>query len=220
MTARGLKNNNPGNIKHSSRNKWQGLDKPPSDDKGFCRFSTMPYGVRAIAVLLTAYQDRFHCDNVSDLISRWAPSGADANPTDRYIQFVAGKLGVSAHDEIDTHDHLTMRTLVEAIIRFENGSQPLTESQINAGLALAGLKPPEKPLQQTRTVKGAQIATVGTTGAAGIGVLVDQVKDATDQISPIVHYSKYLMLAFAGLTLLGIGLTVWARYDDRRKGVN
>lgn len=220
MTARGLKNNNPGNIKHSSRNKWQGLDAPPMDDKGFCRFKTMPYGVRAIAVLLTAYQDRFHCDNVSDLISRWAPSGADANPTDRYIAFVAGKLGVNSHDEIDTHDYPTMKTLVEAIIRFENGSQPLTEAQIAAGLALAGLKPPEKPLQGTRTIKGAQIATVGTTGAASIGIVADQLKDAADTISPLAHYSKWIMLGFVALTLLGIGLTVWARFDDRRKGIN
>jgi len=215
MPARGLNNRNPGNIKWSARNKWQGLDDPPSDDKGFCRFKTMPYGVRAICMLLIAYQDRYNCDNVSDLIARWAPAGADGNPTDRYAAFVADKVGVAVRDPVDTHDYATMRKMVEAIIRFENGSQPLTDAQIGQGLTLAGLKEDVKPLSQSKTVAASTAAAVSTVA----GGAAQQLKDAADQLSPLATYSHYIAMACAGLTILAVGVVVWERFQKNRQGI-
>ena len=50
MAARGLRNNNPGNIR-LSRTVWQGEIRP-SRDRSFCQFRTMAYGYRALIKLL------------------------------------------------------------------------------------------------------------------------------------------------------------------------
>lgn len=222
---RGIANNNPGNIDYNPKVKWQNLDEPPTDGR-FCRFKTPPDGIRALCRVLITYQDKRQAadgsriDTVREIIERWAPPVE--NDTSAYVAAVRRSLGLNGPEqdgEIDVHQYECMKPLVKAIIRHENGQQPYTDAQIDKGLLMAGIKPPEQPLQQTRTVQGAQIATVGTAGAAGVDMLADQVKDAADQISPLAYYSKWIMLGFVALTLIGIGLTVWARYDDRRKGL-
>jgi len=54
MAARGLRNNNPGNIR-LSRTVWQGEIRP-SRDRSFCQFRTMAYGYRALIKLLQNYR--------------------------------------------------------------------------------------------------------------------------------------------------------------------
>lgn len=222
---RGIRNNNPGNIDFNPKVKWQNLDEPPTDGR-FCRFKTPPDGIRALARVLITYQDKRRAadgspiDTVREIVERWAPPVE--NDTSAYVAAVRkalGLVGPEVDGELDVHDYACLKPLVKAIIRHENGKQPYTDAQIDKGLLMAGVKSPEKPLQQTRTVQGAQIATVGTAGAAGMEILADQAKAAADTISPLAHYSKWIMLGFVALTLIGIGLTVWARYDDRRKGL-
>ncbi len=225
IEPRGIRNNNPGNIDYDPKVKWQNLAEPPTDGR-FCRFQTPPDGICALCRVLITYQDKRKAadgskiDTAREIVERWAPPVE--NDTSAYVKAVRKALGLNGPEvegEVDVHQYSCMKPLVKAIIRHENGKQPYTDAQIDKGLLMAGIKPPEVPLQQTRTVQGAQIATVGTTGAAGVGVLVDQVKDAADTISPLAYYSKWIMLGFVALTLIGIGLTVWARYDDRRKGL-
>ena len=48
MIARGIRNNNPLNVRRS-KDKWQGM-KPLQTDPQFCQFETMPYGWRAAFV--------------------------------------------------------------------------------------------------------------------------------------------------------------------------
>ena len=55
MKPRGLRNNNPLNIRHSADN-FQGEIK--GDDKSFKTFSSMPYGYRAGFVLRIEQADR------------------------------------------------------------------------------------------------------------------------------------------------------------------
>lgn len=50
---RGIRNNNPGNIRHSDQ--WKGLT-PEQPDPDFCTFSTPEYGIRAMGVILLNYQ--------------------------------------------------------------------------------------------------------------------------------------------------------------------
>lgn len=49
VLPRGLRNNNPGNIRLSTT-KWQGEVKGP--DPVFCTFRSMPYGYRALMKVL------------------------------------------------------------------------------------------------------------------------------------------------------------------------
>ncbi len=71
-----------------------------------------------------------------------------------------------------------------------------------------------RPLHTTRSMRGAGIATLGTAGAAAS----DVVTEAADKIEPISHYSDALQAVFIILILLGIGLSIYARVDDRKKG--
>lgn len=128
--TRGLRNKNPGNLRHSGQ-KWDG--EVQGTDKDFKTFSEHKYGIRAIAKLLKNYQALYGINTVAGLINRWAPG--HENPTDSYVQYVALAAGVGAEQRIDVKQHLP--ALVKAIIRFENGINPYSEDQIREGIALA-----------------------------------------------------------------------------------
>lgn len=81
---RGYRNNNPLNIRFSTRNDWQGQ---LGRDKGdMCVFYDMKYGVRAAIKLIANYQWRYNKRTVLDIITRWAPK--KENNTDAYIKRV------------------------------------------------------------------------------------------------------------------------------------
>lgn len=221
IEPRGIRNNNPGNIDYNPKVKWQNLDEPPTDGR-FCRFKTPPDGIRALCRVLITYQDKRQAtdgskiDTAREIVERWAPPSE--NNTDAYVKAVRAALGLDGEEidgEVDVHDYACMKPLVKAIIKHENGKQPYTDAQIDKGLLMAGIKPPEKPLQQSRTVKGAQISSVGV---AGTGV-TEKLQEAADTLSPFAEYSRWVMYAFMGLTMAGLGLILWARYDDWRKGL-
>ena len=55
--ARGIRNNNPGNIDRNAT-KWQGMaDK--QDDPRFIVFTSPQYGIRAMARVLLTYQSKY-----------------------------------------------------------------------------------------------------------------------------------------------------------------
>lgn len=208
---RGIRNHNPGNIRRSA-DPWQGLAKDQNDD-AFFQFAEPKWGIRALARVLISYQDRHGLRTVRAIISRWAPPVE--NKTSSYIDHVAHRLGVGADDPLDIHDYRVLRGLVEAIIAHENGQQPYTDAQIDAGLVLAGVEPPERPIAKTRTVKGAQVAAAATLlGVAAEGV--EKLQPAIPLLQRIVEVAPWLL---AALALAGIGYVVWARFDDRRRGL-
>ena len=69
--SRGLRNNNPGNIRHD-RDKWQG-EIVPSQDQSFKQFSSMAYGYRALIKLLQNYRKLHNRQTITEFINRWAP---------------------------------------------------------------------------------------------------------------------------------------------------
>ena len=82
---RGLRNNNPLNIRRSSTH-WQGARKEQTD-KSFVQFESMAYGYRAAWKILQTYYETFRRNNqpftVRNIISRWAPP--NENDTEAYI---------------------------------------------------------------------------------------------------------------------------------------
>lgn len=57
MTARGIRNRNPGNIDYNPRNDWQGqIGKEPGGR--FAIFDTPENGIRALGKLLIKYRSR------------------------------------------------------------------------------------------------------------------------------------------------------------------
>lgn len=117
MTARGIRNNNPGNIKITCV-KWKGL-ADVQDDPTFFIFSDMVYGCRALLRLLRTYYEVIGCYSVRSIINRYAPP--EENDTESYINHVAQKCNVhpDGHLELTKENHLI---LAKAIARHENGS--------------------------------------------------------------------------------------------------
>lgn len=131
--TRGLRNNNPGNIRYDGT-AWEGLANPPQDDKGFCVFIDPTYGIRAMGRILSNY---VNADGVTPsvvgIISRWAPPSE--NDTASYIDDVAGQLGIDPNTTFDLSSVFV--PLVGAIISHENSLNPYADATIAQGLALA-----------------------------------------------------------------------------------
>ena len=88
MQTRGIRNNNPLNIRHSS-DRWEGA-RIEQTDKSFVQFENMAYGYRAEWKTLESYWKYFHRTkqyyNVTNIINRWAPP--TENDTQAYIRTV------------------------------------------------------------------------------------------------------------------------------------
>lgn len=84
MSTRGIRNNNPANIRRGCS--WKGLTKTQTD-KEFCQFTTMTWGVRALLVTLRTYVVKHHLHTVREIITRWSPP-SDGNNTEKYIEYV------------------------------------------------------------------------------------------------------------------------------------
>ncbi|WP_416778320.1 structural protein [Xenorhabdus budapestensis] len=122
--TRGIRNNNPGNIDHNPKNKWQGqLPHDEKIEKRFCRFESPEYGIRALMKLLCNYHKGGH-NSVSKIINRYAPNSE--NNTAAYINSVAKTLNVDQFEKI-TLDKSTLIALTRSIIQHENGKQPYTD---------------------------------------------------------------------------------------------
>ncbi len=130
--ARGIRNNNPGNLEYSKTNPWIGQT---GDDGRFAKFETPEHGIRALGRNLLSYQ-RQGIDTVSDIINRWAPP-SDNNNTDAYIKAVCAQLGVTADQQLDASNPDTLKALCAAIIQHENGSQPYSDQQLSTGVSAA-----------------------------------------------------------------------------------
>lgn len=211
MTSRGIRNHNPGNIR-KSKDKWQGLAEKQTD-KEFFVFEKPSYGIRALAKVLITYQDKYNLQTIWEIINRYAPKSE--NPTSKYAQNLAEWTGFGMDQKLNLHTFEHLEPLVKAIIRQENGEQPYTEGQITKGLVLAGVEPLDQALNKSRTIKGAKISSA----SVGLTVASEALQEVSTQIEPLVPYLDVLKWVFIGLSILGIGITVYARIDDKNKGL-
>jgi zinc D-Ala-D-Ala carboxypeptidase len=79
--------------------------------------------------------------------------------------------------------------------------------------------PAREALAQSRTLKGKGAAGVATVGAAGVEVAQEALAEAQGAVLPLVPHLDTFRWVFIALALGGIGLAVWARVDDWRKGL-
>jgi len=215
---RGIKNNNPLNIRLHPANNWQGrVDPSKNTDGAFEQFIDAVWGIRAGARNIIFHYDRNGADSIRKLVTLWAPPSE--NDTSGYVRYVSGGSGFQPDQEIDFHKHEHLKPVLVAMIRIENGLQPYTDAQIDAGLVRAGVLAPERPLAKTRTVKGGQAAAAGTIGAATVEALretMGPMQETLFKIAPFLDAAKWALLT---LTITGLGVMLWARIDDRRKGL-
>ena len=119
MTARGLRNNNPGNIRING-DLFQG-EVRPSKDKSFKQFTTMAYGYRAMFKILSNYFKNYKLDTIRKMITRWAPQ--KENHPEAYIKAVSDYAGIPADDPINVNDREQMIRIVAGMSRVENGRE-------------------------------------------------------------------------------------------------
>ena len=115
---RGLRNNNPGNIRRNS-DVFQGENT--SSDKEFKQFKSMAYGYRAIFKILSNYYRNYKLDTIRKMIGRWAPE--NENDTEAYIKAVSDYAGIPADDPINVNDREQMIRIVAGMSKVENGRE-------------------------------------------------------------------------------------------------
>lgn len=123
MVPRGIRNNNPLNIRKG--NNWKG-ERPNQTDKAFEEFETMEMGIRAGFKILKNYITGYGgktkpFDTIEKVIRRWAPP--TENATEKYIQFVADDAGQHRYQKIDFRNKSVMVRIVDAMIFVECGQR-------------------------------------------------------------------------------------------------
>ena len=139
---RGLRNNNPLNIRKSDQ-LWIGQT---GNDGAFCIFLTMAYGYRAAFRILKTYNTKYHVYSVREIIGKWAPP-SDGNNTRGYIERVCRMTGLRETDIIvadttDAEQQEHVKQLVMAMACVENGCPEgaIDRDDIDEGYDLAFVK--------------------------------------------------------------------------------
>jgi zinc D-Ala-D-Ala carboxypeptidase len=78
--------------------------------------------------------------------------------------------------------------------------------------------PAREVLSQSRTLQGTGAAGVATLGAAGGEIAQEVITEAQGAVLPLMPYLDTLRWVFIALALMGIGVAIWARVDDWRRG--
>lgn len=118
---RGIRNNNPLNIRKGSN--WKGL-REVQTDPAFCQFKSMVWGIRAAFRLMHNHITGFggsrpRRETVSELVSVWAP--ATENDTKAYIANVCKWADCTPATHIDPHDDVLIISIARAMAKVECG---------------------------------------------------------------------------------------------------
>lgn len=116
---RGIRNNNPLNIKYNPANKWLGQ---VGSDGTFCIFDTAVNGIRAGAILLRKYMSTYGLNTLAAITSKWSPdvnglSGAYASSVSKFIGVATGAVLNASAD--------TLALIIRGMIAVENGAKYL-----------------------------------------------------------------------------------------------
>ena len=134
--ARGIRNNNPGNIRKGI--KWLGRVEP-GKDASFIEFQSMPYGIRALYIDLIN-KHKGGLKTVRDIIYRYAPPSE--NLTDAYVASVAKEVGIPANAIFEPKAS-TFKKFAAAVARHENGRDAnlITTADWSSGWTMALQRP-------------------------------------------------------------------------------
>ena len=115
--VRGLRNDNPLNIRHG-KSQWVGM-REKQTDKSFVQFKSRVYGYRAAFVLLRNYIGKGK-DTIGKIIAKWAPP-SDGNNTQSYINYVSSTTGINASHALRWEDKEDLVVIVRSMAHMESG---------------------------------------------------------------------------------------------------
>lgn len=118
---RGIRNNNPLNIRKGSN--WKG-ERPIQTDQAFEEFVSMEWGIRAGIKLIRNHITGFNgqrppANTIKKLISVWAP--AKENNTEAYIRTVCQQTAIGRNDLLHADDRRSIIAIARAMAYVECG---------------------------------------------------------------------------------------------------
>lgn len=121
ITPRGIRNNNPLNIRKG--NNWKG-EKSVQHDNAFEEFESMTYGLRAGFIILKKYMSGYNglthkFNTIESMIRRWAPPSENA--TQKYIDYVSKKSEIPPRRALSFDNKGAMCKIVAAMVEVECG---------------------------------------------------------------------------------------------------
>ena len=131
--TRGIRNNNPLNIRKVPGTHWKGeLPSIQGGDGGgsFVRFESMEWGIRAAFCILETYRRKYKAVCVEDIINRWAPPSE--NETRKYIETVCRLTGFGGKERLEESQ---LPALVYAMAFVECGA-PISKETISKAYSL------------------------------------------------------------------------------------
>ena len=137
MLPRGIRNNNPLNIRRTAKDEWKGL-RAQQTDASFCQFESLEFGWRAAFYLLTrTYYHKYRLFTIRAIINKWAPP--NENLTATYIQNVCQLAKIGPDEPIGIPSDQPERWIAvgEAMAIQENGIESLDYFAMLRGWGLA-----------------------------------------------------------------------------------
>jgi hypothetical protein len=141
--TRGIRTNNPLNIKKSKRDYYGKVPLSNNTDEINEQFIAFPFGIAAAIVhirsryITGALGEIKNCvgdtlrppfNTISKIANVWAPKGCDPGPNipqgnqpDEYANFISKETGFNTNMVIDGNDKAVMSALLKAMCLFENG---------------------------------------------------------------------------------------------------
>ena len=125
--ARGIRNNNPGNLRARgySRGPWVG--QKGSDHHGFLTFHAPINGLYALAWSVLDLASRDHVNTVVGFVAEFSPGGESSEA--QYSKYLAEDLDVGEFEKIDIVERL--EPILRSIITYECGKVAYTPEQIS-----------------------------------------------------------------------------------------
>lgn len=130
---RGIRNNNPLNIRHNRANAWQGRVSPQTDPS-FVQFASMSYGIRAAFIIMFNYTRQTPGLTLADLVSRWAPP--TENDSHAYAHYVSNNAGIHLDAPVSSFTVGQWQDVLAAMALYENG-RPISRLDIAMGYRMA-----------------------------------------------------------------------------------
>lgn len=131
---RGIRNNNPGNIKAFGGIHWRGQRGQDAD--GFATFSSPRFGLRAIAVIWQDYCYYHKFTTLRQYLDRWAPPSE--NHTETYLRVLCAAAAVGPDEPYNPCERPLF--VLRAIVCMECGYCPYSDTDLQAALDAAHIR--------------------------------------------------------------------------------
>ena len=132
MLPRGIRNNNPLNIRRS-KDQWKGMAEAQTD-RSFVQFKSLEWGWRAAFYMLTrTYYHKYRLYTIRTIINRWAPP--NENNSKAYIANVSKLTGIDPDEPIGIPSESPARWMMvgRAMAIQENGTDSIDDFALLTG---------------------------------------------------------------------------------------